>query len=129
MGLEKIKSILGLTLIGVLGCSNNVERIRPENFIKPHAYYVTAFDDSKVLIVADTIYKGTLYRVDDNGTPIETKETNYFKFFRDKDHNGFADSMGGMLYWEDGTSFRIWEEEVPDSVYNLEEIRRQHSKN
>ena len=126
---KTLKKIIITGMIGLSGCGVNNERIRPENFSEPYAYYVTAFDDSKVLVVADTTYKGTLHKVDEEGRPVLTKETNYFKFFRDKSHNGFADSMGEMLYWEDGTSFRIREEDVPDSTYNLEEIRRKYNKN
>jgi hypothetical protein len=126
---KRLRDLAIAGIIGLSGCGIN-ERIRPENFSEPHAYYVNAFDGSRVLIVADTATEGTLYRTDKNtGVPIETRETNFYRFFRDRDGDGFADSRGGMLYWEDGTSFRIWEEEVPDSTHNLEEIRRQHSKN
>jgi hypothetical protein len=132
---KKLKqTFLGLTLLGILGtnaCAQ--ERVRPENFIKQDAYYVTALDGSRVLVVADTATEGTLYRTDKNtGIPIESRETNFYIFFRDRDSDGFADSRGEMLYWEDGTSFRIREIDIPqDSTqfYNLEAIRKQNARN
>lgn len=131
---QKLRSgFLGLALFVSVatGCTAQ-ERIHPENFQKDTAYYVTALNGSKVLVVADTSTKGRLYKTDkDTGKPVETKKTNFYKFYRDTDGNGFADSRGEMLYWADGTSFIIEEIEIPrdsTSFYNLEEIRREYLK-
>lgn len=120
--------VLGITLgisLGFFGCDYELQS---EKFDKPYAYYVTALDGSKVLVVADPSTVGTIHRVNKEGNIILKKETNYFKFYRDKDHDGWADSKGESLYWSDGLADIIREEDVPDKTYNLEEIKEQYSK-
>ena len=120
--------VLGVTFgisLGFFGCNYELQS---EKFDKPYAEYFTALDGSKVLVVADPSTIGAIHRVDKEGNLILKKETNYFKFYRDKDNDGWADSRGESLYWQDGVSEIIREVDVPDKTYNLEEIKKKYSK-
>ncbi len=89
------------------GCGGDKSEVEhPSQLVQP--YYVTAFDNSTLLVVPDS------------------SQENVFTFYRDKDNDGYADTYGEGFYML-GLSETIREEALPSRKYLLEDLKRNHS--
>jgi len=126
----------GLVALGLSGCLRNSnsnlytcgERIEDISDIGAEGvHYANAKDGSTVLVIKDTTNKVTFYRSSrKTGEIIDKREGFYFNFFRDRNHDGWADSKGEG-YYECGIGRVLLERKISDSL-NLKELEKKHKQ-